>query len=122
MKRSEPSPTVFRALADPTRREILQLLRKGALNSGEIADRFAATWPTISRHLAVLHAAGLVRSVRHRQEIRYELNTSVVQDLAHHLIQLVASRPPAQPEPHRTKRGRTAVFPRAAVGKRPQEA
>jgi DNA-binding transcriptional ArsR family regulator len=66
------------------------MLRRGALNSGEIADRFAATWPTISRHLAVLHAAGLVRSVRHKQEIRYELNTSVLQDLAQHLIALVA--------------------------------
>src|SRR5688500_15387316 len=82
LKRSEPSPDVFRALADPTRRAILQMLRKGALNSGEIADRFDASWPTISRHLAVLHAAGLVVSVRHKQEIRYELNTSVVQELA----------------------------------------
>jgi len=99
VKRSAPSPNVFRALADPTRREILQLLRKGALNSGEIADRFEATWPTISRHLAVLHAAGLVRSVRHRQEVRYELNTSVVQDLAHHLIDLVASLPHVEAKP-----------------------
>ena len=106
MKRTEPSPNVFRALADPTRREILQMLRKGALNSGEIADRFAATWPTISRHLAVLHAAGLVRSVRHKQEIRYELNTSVVQDLAHHLIELVAAIPHPEPRPQKAKRGR----------------
>jgi DNA-binding transcriptional ArsR family regulator len=106
VKRSAPPPNVFRALADPTRREILQLLRKGALNSGEIADRFEATWPTISRHLAVLHAAGLVQSVRHRQEIRYELNTSVVQDLAHHLIDLVASLPHAEPAPRKAKRGR----------------
>ena len=106
VKRAEPSPNVFRALADPTRREILQMLRKGALNSGEIADRFEATWPTISRHLAVLHAAGLVRSVRHKQEIRYELNTSVVQDLAHHLVELVASIPHAEPKPQKAKRGR----------------
>lgn len=112
MKSSEPPPNVFRALADPTRREILQLLRQGALNSGEIADRFQATWPTISRHLAVLHAAGLLRSVRHKQEIRYELNTSVVQDLVRHLIELVASVPHAEPKPQKSKRGRT----------RPQEA
>lgn len=105
-KRSEPSPNVFRALADPTRREILQLLRTGALNSGEIADRFDATWPTISRHLAVLHAAGLVRSVRHRQEVRYELNTSVVQDLARHLVELVASIPHAETKPQKARRGR----------------
>jgi DNA-binding transcriptional ArsR family regulator len=111
-KRGGPPPNVFRALADPTRREILQMLRQGALNSGEIADRFAATWPTISRHLAVLHAAGLVRSLRHRQEIRYELNTSVLQDLAQHLIELVASMPHAKPASHKAQRGRA----------RPQEA
>jgi DNA-binding transcriptional ArsR family regulator len=112
VKRSEPSPNVFRALADPTRREILQLLRTGALNSGEIAGRFDATWPTISRHLAVLHAAGLVRSVRHRQEVRYELNTSVVQDLARHLVELVASLPHGDVKSHKARRGRP----------RPQEA
>jgi len=109
MKRSQPAPNVFRAMADPTRREILQLLRKGALNSGEIADRFDATWPTISRHLAVLHDAGLVRSVRNKQEIRYELNTSVVHDLAQHLIDLVA--PPSRPEakPQKARRDRTGL-------------
>ena len=106
VKRAEPSPNVFRALADPTRREILQMLRKGTLNSGEIADRFDATWPTISRHLAVLHGAGLVRSVRHRQEVRYELNTSVLQDLAQHLIELVASIPHAESRPHKAGRAR----------------
>jgi hypothetical protein len=53
-----------------------------------------------------------VRSIRHKQEIRYELNTSVVQDLAHHLIRLVASIPEAEPKEQRAKRGRT----------RPQEA
>ena len=106
MKHAEPSPTVFRALADPTRREILQMLRKGALNSGEIADRFDASWPTISRHLAVLHAAGLVRSLRHKQEIRYEVNTSVLQDLAQHLIELIASIPSTESRPQKAGRGR----------------
>jgi ArsR family transcriptional regulator, arsenate/arsenite/antimonite-responsive transcriptional repressor len=112
VKRSDPSPNVFRALADPTRREILQMLRKGALNSGEIADRFDATWPTISRHLAVLREAGVVLSVRQKQEIRYELNTSVLQDLVQHVMELVASRPPAVPARKTTKRG----------SERPQEA
>ena len=106
VQRAEPSPNVFRALADPTRREILQMLRKGALNSGEIADRFDATWPTISRHLAVLHAAGLVISVRHKQEIRYELNTSVLQDLTQHLIELIGSIPLAQSKPQKARRRR----------------
>lgn len=109
MKRSQPAPNVFRAMADPTRREILQMLRKGALNSGEIADRFDATWPTISRHLAVLHDAGLVRSIRHKQEVRYELNTSVVHDLAQHLIDLVAAVPHPEPTPQKAKRNRQGL-------------
>jgi DNA-binding transcriptional ArsR family regulator len=96
-------------MADPTRREILQMLRKGALNSGEIADRFDATWPTISRHLAVLHDAGLVRSIRHKQEVRYELNTSVLHDLAQHLIDLVAAVPHPEARPQKAKRNRQGL-------------
>jgi ArsR family transcriptional regulator, arsenate/arsenite/antimonite-responsive transcriptional repressor len=87
---AQASPTVFRALVDPTRRDILQMLRAGPLNSGEIAAAFDATWPTISRHLGVLRRAGLVRAVRQKQEIRYELNTSVLQDLVQHLLDAVA--------------------------------
>jgi len=71
----------FRALADPTRRAILELLRAGPHTSGDIAARFESSWPTISRHLAVLRAAGLVLPERRGQEIYYELNTSVFQDL-----------------------------------------
>lgn len=80
------SNQVFRALADETRRDILRLLRNGALTSGQIADRFDSSWPTVSRHLAVLRAAGLVTTERHGQEIQYELNTSVFQDVIQHLI------------------------------------
>lgn len=80
------SNRAFRALADETRRTILRLLRDGPLTSGQIADRFHSSWPTISRHLAVLKEAGLVATERHGQEIRYELNTSVFQDLIQHLI------------------------------------
>lgn len=81
------SNQAFRALADETRRTILRLLRNGPLTSGEIADRFNSSWPTISRHLAVLREAGLVVTERHGQEIRYELNASVFQDLIQHLIE-----------------------------------
>ena len=81
------SNRVFRALADETRRNILRLLRTGPLTSGEIADRFHSSWPTISRHLAVLRDAGLVATERRGQEIRYELDTSVFQDLIQHLIE-----------------------------------
>ena len=81
------SNQAFRALADETRRMILRLLRDGPLTSGEIADRFDSSWPTISRHLAVLRGCGLVVTERHGQEIRYELNTSVFQDLIQHLVE-----------------------------------
>ena len=81
------SNRAFRALADETRRTILRLLRDGPLTSGQIADRFHSSWPTISRHLAVLKEAGLVATERHGQEIRYELNTSVFQDLIQHLVE-----------------------------------
>jgi len=71
----------FQALSDPTRRAILDLLRKGPRTSGEIAERFDSAWPTISRHLAVLKDAGLILGEREGQFIRYELNTTVFQDV-----------------------------------------
>ena len=66
--------SVFKALADPTRREILRLLRDGSRTSGEIAARFASSWPTISRHLGVLRDAELILAERNGQQISYELN------------------------------------------------
>ena len=77
---------VYRALADETRRSILAYLRDGPRTSGEIADQFHSSWPTISRHLAVLRAGGLVVAERQGQAIYYELNTSVFQDLVQHLV------------------------------------
>jgi DNA-binding transcriptional ArsR family regulator len=65
--------TVFRALADPTRRQILQDLRDGELAAGQIASRFAISGPSVSRHLAVLKAAGLVRDRRDGNRILYAL-------------------------------------------------
>ena len=67
--------TVFRALADPTRRQILQDLRHGELAAGEIASRFAISGPSISRHLAVLKTAGLVRDRRDGNRILYALES-----------------------------------------------
>ena len=80
-------PDAFRALGDPTRREILRLLRDGPKTSGEIADRFPTSWPTVSRHLAVLRDAGLILSERNGQQIVYELNTTVFQDLVEYLLE-----------------------------------
>jgi DNA-binding transcriptional ArsR family regulator len=81
-----PSNSAFRALADHTRREILRMLRSGPRTSGEIASRFDSSWPTVSRHLAVLREAELVVADRKGQEIYYELNTSVFQDLVQYLM------------------------------------
>ncbi|QJW89396.1 winged helix-turn-helix transcriptional regulator [Spirosoma taeanense] len=72
---------LFKALNDPTRRQILDLLREGDLNAGEIAERFAMTKPSISHHLDLLRQAGLVDSVRQGQFITYSLNTTVLDDL-----------------------------------------
>ena len=77
---------VFRALADPTRREILEMLRKGPLTSGEIQQKFPSSWATISRHLAVLKDADLIQAERNGQFIRYELNTTVFHDVVEHLV------------------------------------
>ena len=67
--------SVFRALADPTRRQILQDLRDGELAAGDIASRFAISGPSVSRHLAVLKAAGLVRDRRDGNRILYALES-----------------------------------------------
>jgi ArsR family transcriptional regulator len=79
--------SAFKALADPTRREILRLLRTGPKSSGELAERFDSAWPTVSRHLGVLRDAGLILSTRDGQNIVYELNTTVFDDLVNHLME-----------------------------------
>src|SRR6058998_3257223 len=88
-----PSNSAFRALADQTRRDILRMLRTGPRTSGDIASRFDSSWPTISRHLAVLREAGLVVAQRSGQEIYYELNTSVFQDLLNYLMEWTRAAP-----------------------------
>jgi DNA-binding transcriptional ArsR family regulator len=76
---------VFRALGDPTRREIIKLLRRGPRTSGEIAERFPSAWATVSRHLAVLRDAGIIAAERNGTSIRYTLDATVIQELIEHL-------------------------------------
>jgi ArsR family transcriptional regulator len=83
---------VFRALSDPTRREILEMLRSGPRTSGEIADKFSTSWATISRHLSVLKDAGLILAERNGQHVVYELNTTVFQDVVENLIKWLRPR------------------------------
>lgn len=71
----------LRALADPTRREILNLLRDGSKSAGEISERFSITAAAISRHLSVLREADLIRDQREGKFIIYTLNTSVLEDI-----------------------------------------
>ena len=71
----------MRALADPIRREILDLLRGGRLSAGEIGAHFPVTAASISRHLSVLKEADLVRDTREGKYIYYELNASVLEEV-----------------------------------------
>jgi len=72
---------VFKALSDPTRREILRLLSGGERTAGELASSFDMTKPSMSHHFAVLKEADLVRSRRDGQQIYYSLNTTVLEDV-----------------------------------------
>ena len=71
----------LKALADPTRREILNLLKQGKLSAGEITDRFSITGAAISRHLSVLKEADLILDTRDGKYIYYELNASVLEEI-----------------------------------------
>jgi DNA-binding transcriptional ArsR family regulator len=72
---------VFKALADPTRRRILELLQNGEMTAGELAEHFDMAKPSVSHHFAVLKQADLLVSRREGQQIYYGLNTTVVEDL-----------------------------------------
>lgn len=71
----------LKALADPIRREILNLLKSGPLSAGEIVDHFSVTGASISRHLSVLKEADLIRDRREGKFIYYELNASVLEEI-----------------------------------------
>lgn len=72
--------TVFQALADPTRRRILQILKDGGLTAGEIAAHFDISQPSVSHHLTVLKNSGLVTAEREGQFITYYINLSVLEE------------------------------------------
>jgi len=72
--------SVYRALSDPTRRKILQMLREKDMTAGEIAEHFDLTKPTLSRHFAVLREANLIQGVKLKTTITYVLNVSVLEE------------------------------------------
>jgi ArsR family transcriptional regulator len=89
----------FKALADPTRRSILAMLRHGEKTAGELAESFDMTKPSMSHHFAVLKEADLVTSRRESQQIWYALNTSVVEEVMGWALDLLS-----QEKPRRSKK------------------
>lgn len=96
--------SVFKALADPTRRRILRLLSQGEMTAGQIAAHFDISAPSMSHHFSVLKQADLVRSRRDGQQIHYSLNTTAFQDVVAALMDLF--RRNQSPEPHARERRR----------------
>ena len=80
--------TTLRALSDPIRREILNLLKGGRLSAGEICEHFDVTGAAISRHLSVLKEADLIRDTREGKYIYYDLNASVLEEILLWIAQL----------------------------------
>ena len=78
----------LRALADPIRREILNLLKEGRMSAGEISDHFDVTGAAVSRHLSVLREADLVRDDREGKFVYYDLNASVLEEIMIWLVDL----------------------------------
>lgn len=78
----------LRALADPIRREILNLLKEGRMSAGEISDHFDVTDAAVSRHLSVLREADLVRDERVGKFVYYDLNASVLEEIMIWLVDL----------------------------------
>ncbi|HOZ68802.1 MAG TPA: autorepressor SdpR family transcription factor [Chitinophagaceae bacterium] len=79
--------SVFKALNDPTRREILELLQQRDMTAGEIVDQFTISGPSISHHLDLLKQAGLVNAEKEGQYIYYSLNTTVVDEIMKWFLQ-----------------------------------
>ncbi len=76
-----PIQTTMKALSDPVRREILELLKAGRLSAGEIAEKFPISGAAISKHLSVLKEADLIRDTRAGKFIFYELNASILEEV-----------------------------------------
>lgn len=81
--------SVFKALAHPIRRQIMSMLRDGPKSSGDLADAFEASWPTVTRHLNTLREAGLLTAQRQANSILYRANTSLLEDAAAALLALM---------------------------------
>lgn len=91
--------SLFAVLGDPTRREIIRLLRDGSRGAGELADAFELSKPTLSHHFAVLRAAGLVRAERQGTRVVYTLQSNAAHDLAAAVFELFGAPARTRKEP-----------------------
>jgi DNA-binding transcriptional ArsR family regulator len=89
---------LFEALAHPTRREILELLKEGSMSAGEIAERFDVSKPTMSGHFAKLKDAGLIHADKNGTSITYSLNLSVLEDVLLNFIGRMGIAPAGETE------------------------
>ncbi|HUH27879.1 MULTISPECIES: autorepressor SdpR family transcription factor [Gelidibacter] len=80
--------SLFKALNDETRRQIVELLKERDMNAGEIADQFNISKPSISHHLDILKRADLITSEKKGQFVEYSLNTSILEDLINWILTL----------------------------------
>lgn len=78
----------FKALSDPTRREILNLLKKGPMSAGEIGEHFSMTGASISHHLSILKSAGVIDDEKRGKYIYYSLNASVMDEILNWILSL----------------------------------
>lgn len=91
---------VFKALADPTRRRILKLLRQREMSAGELVECFGISAPSMSHHFNLLKQAELVTATRKGQQIVYALNTTVFQDVVGGLLDMFSLEPGTASPPH----------------------
>ncbi|MCF7911327.1 MAG: metalloregulator ArsR/SmtB family transcription factor [Candidatus Cloacimonetes bacterium] len=80
---------VFKAFSDLNRRQIIKLLRQRAMYPSELADLLGVSKPTVSEHLKILHTAGLVEKERQGNNILYFLNTSILEEAAYYIIEII---------------------------------
>ena len=92
---------IFKALADPTRRKVLELLRQRPMTAGELSGHFPVSKPTMSAHFAVLREADLIEALKIGTTITYQLKLSVLEDALLGFARLFSATQPATPEPAR---------------------
>jgi DNA-binding transcriptional ArsR family regulator len=110
MSLAKSTSLIFKALADPTRRRVLELLKQRPLSAGELAEHFDVSKPTLSAHFAVLREAGLIASEKQGKSVLYELQMSVLEEALLGFTQSFDWE--LQPRKVRAKRTRSEVTPR----------